>query len=211
MITIAGTDNPQYESRKRPPATIGTTGTAIETAPPPMPKAAQHEPLLHGSEDLDTYGRWTTVPDYGRVWVPNVAPGWAPYRAGRWVWQPYFGWTWVSYESWGWAPYHYGRWLPYGAGWAWWPGPVATYPAYYPVWAPAYVSFFGLVAAWVRRRIRIWIWVRPRGLAAMRSGRLVSPVVRPLRRQLPRGGLRVRAIFTTDGRRCTAARTDSRT
>ena len=25
--------------------------------------------------------------------------------------------------------------------WAWWPGPV--YPAYRPIWAPAYVSFFG--------------------------------------------------------------------
>src|SRR6202008_1608409 len=41
--------------------------------------------------------------------------------------------------------YHYGRWLPYGGSWAWWPGPVATYPAYYPVWSPAYVSFFGFV------------------------------------------------------------------
>jgi hypothetical protein len=99
-----------------------------------------------GSEDLDAYGSWTNVPDYGNVWVPAVAPGWAPYRAGRWVWYPYYGWTWVSYEPWGWAPYHYGRWFLYAGNWAWWPGPV--YPAYNPVWAPAYVSFVGFGGGW---------------------------------------------------------------
>jgi len=57
------------------------------------------------------------------------------------VYEPYYGWTWVSYEPWGWAPYHYGRWFVYGGGWGWWPGPV--YAGYDPVWAPAYVSFFG--------------------------------------------------------------------
>jgi hypothetical protein len=96
-----------------------------------------------GSEDLDAYGRWQTVPDYGSVWVPAVSVGWAPYRAGRWVWEPGWGWTWVSYEPWGWAPYHYGRWFVYNSSWVWWPGPVYGYPRYRPVWAPAYVSFFG--------------------------------------------------------------------
>jgi uncharacterized protein DUF6600/FecR-like protein len=94
-----------------------------------------------GAGDLDEHGTWTEVPDYGQVWVPQVDSGWAPYRDGRWVWEPYWGWTWVSYESWGWAPYHYGRWFDWGGSWAWWPGPV--YPAYQPIWAPAYVSFFG--------------------------------------------------------------------
>lgn len=96
-----------------------------------------------GSEDLDAYGRWTTVPDYGPVWVPSVGPGWVPYRAGTWVWEPYWGWTWVSYEPWGWAPYHYGRWFLWGGSWAWWPGPVVGVGIYRPIWAPAYVSFFG--------------------------------------------------------------------
>jgi len=99
-----------------------------------------------GSEDLDAYGRWTTVPDYGAVWVPAVGPEWVPYRAGRWVWEPYWGWTWVSYEPWGWAPYHYGRWFFYGSSWVWWPGPVVGFGyvhPYRPVWSPAYVSFFG--------------------------------------------------------------------
>ena len=96
-----------------------------------------------GSEDLDAYGHWVNVPDYGQVWSPTVAVGWAPYRAGRWVWEPYWGWTWVSYEPWGWAPYHYGRWFLYGSSWMWWPGPVDGYGNYRPEWAPAYVSFFG--------------------------------------------------------------------
>ena len=96
-----------------------------------------------GSEDLDAYGHWVNVPDYGQVWSPTVAVGWAPYRAGRWVWKLYWGWTWVSYEPWGWAPYHYGRWFLYGSSWMWWPGPVDGYGSYRPEWAPAYVSFFG--------------------------------------------------------------------
>lgn len=96
-----------------------------------------------GSENLDAYGRWVNVPDYGPVWQPVVASGWAPYRDGRWVWEPYWGWTWVSYEPWGWAPYHYGRWFLHNSAWVWWPGPVYGYRHYRPLWAPAYVSFFG--------------------------------------------------------------------
>jgi uncharacterized protein DUF6600 len=147
MITIQGTDNPQYKVSQAPASDDwdrwnGDRNRSINNAD----SWRNTNRYYTGSQDLDPYGRWTTVPDYGRVWVPNVAAGWAPYRAGRWVWQPYFGWTWVSYEPWGWAPYHYGRWMPYGGGWAWWPGPVVAYPAYYPVWSPAYVSFFGFGA-----------------------------------------------------------------
>jgi hypothetical protein len=94
-----------------------------------------------GAQDLDAYGNWKNVPDYGDVWVPNEPDGWVPYRDGSWTYEPYYGWTWVGYEPWGWAPYHYGRWFPYGSAWAWWPGPV--YVGYNPFWAPAYVSFFG--------------------------------------------------------------------
>ena len=99
-------------------------------------------PYYTGGADLDQNGTWQNVPDYGQVWTPNnVPPDWAPYRDGSWVWEPGWGWTWVSYEPWGWAPYHYGRWFQWNGGWAWWPGPV--YPYYRPLWAPAYVSFFG--------------------------------------------------------------------
>ena len=95
-----------------------------------------------GSEDLDAYGHWVDVLDYGLVWSPTVSSGWSPYRAGRWVWEPYWGWTWVSREPWGWAPYHYGRWFLYGKSWMWWPGPIDG-GNYRPEWAPAYVAFFG--------------------------------------------------------------------
>jgi hypothetical protein len=94
-----------------------------------------------GTQDLDAYGQWQNVPDYGDVWVPNEPDGWAPYRDGNWTYEPYYGWTWVGYEPWGWAPYHYGRWFWYGNSWAWWPGPV--WAGYDPFWSPAYVSFWG--------------------------------------------------------------------
>ena len=144
MITIAGTDNPQYKTETAFAKDDWDSWNAdrdrrIETA-----QSWQNTDRYYtGSEDLDTYGTWSEVPDYGQVWIPQQAPGWAPYRSGRWVYTPYYGWTWTSYEPWGWAPYHYGRWFVYGNSWAWWPGPVGIYPAYYPVWSPAYVSFFG--------------------------------------------------------------------
>ncbi len=94
-----------------------------------------------GTQDLDAYGNWQNVPDYGDVWVPNEPAGWVPYRDGSWTYEPYYGWTWVGYEPWGWAPYHYGRWFWWNGGWAWWPG--AAWGWYRPFWAPAYVSFWG--------------------------------------------------------------------
>jgi len=41
-------------------------------------------PYYTGSQDLDAYGHWTEMPDYGSVWVPSVSVGWVPYRDGRW-------------------------------------------------------------------------------------------------------------------------------
>ena len=99
-----------------------------------------------GTQDLDAYGHWRNVPDYGDVWYPDEPSDWVPYRNGNWVYEPYYGWTWVGYEPWGWAPYHYGRWFWYGGGWGWWPGPV--YAGYNPFWAPAYVSFWGWGGGW---------------------------------------------------------------
>ena len=102
------------------------------------------DPYYVGTEDLDAHGTWSDVPEYGEVWRPNdVSADWAPYRDGRWVYEPYWGWTWVSADSWGWAPYHYGRWMVIDGGWGWWPGPIYGNAFYRPIWAPAYVSFFG--------------------------------------------------------------------
>ena len=96
---------------------------------------------IAGASDLDRYGSWRVVPDYGSVWVPQaVSPGWAPYSTGRWVWDPYYQWTWIDDAPWGWAPFHYGRWVYLGGYWAWTPGPVVRYAVY----APALVAFFGV-------------------------------------------------------------------
>jgi hypothetical protein len=95
---------------------------------------------MTGYEDLDQYGTWRTLPEYGAVWVPTqVASGWAPYRTGHWVWVSPWGWTWVDDAPWGFAPFHYGRWVHTGGYWAWSPGAVVRRPVY----APALVAFVG--------------------------------------------------------------------
>ena len=93
-----------------------------------------------GADDLDEYGSWRTTGEYGSVWVPAVAPGWAPYHYGHWVWVEPWGWTWVDDAPWGFAPCHYGRWVHYGGFWAWAPGPVVVVR---PVYAPALVAWVG--------------------------------------------------------------------
>jgi Family of unknown function (DUF6600) len=92
-----------------------------------------------GCECLEKYGSWHEERHYGRVWYPEVAVGWAPYRYGHWVWIEPWGWTWVGDEPWGFAPYHYGRWAYVDSRWGWVPGPVGVYPVY----APALVAFVG--------------------------------------------------------------------
>jgi hypothetical protein len=73
-------------------------------------------------DDLSPYGTWVDNPDYGYVWVPDVAPGFTPYATnGHWIMTDE-GWTWVSNYPWGWAPFHYGRWY--------------TDPNYGPIWVP---------------------------------------------------------------------------
>lgn len=95
---------------------------------------------LIGYSDLDEYGSWTEVTEYGNVWFPSrVAVDWAPYRDGHWIWQDPWGWTWVDDADWGFAPFHYGRWVNVRSRWGWIPGPVAVRPVY----APALVAFVG--------------------------------------------------------------------
>jgi len=91
-----------------------------------------------GAEDLDSYGHWREVGDYGPVWVPaSVEVGWAPYHNGHWAWVAPWGWTWVDDAPWGFAPFHYGRWVYVGGFWAWSPGTIVARPVY----APALVAF----------------------------------------------------------------------
>lgn len=97
-------------------------------------------PEMTGYDDLDDYGRWNYIANYGNVWVPSGVPqGWAPYRNGHWDYIQPWGWTWVEDEPWGFAPFHYGRWAYANNYWCWVPGPVVVRPVY----APALVAFVG--------------------------------------------------------------------
>lgn len=99
-----------------------------------------------GYEDLDEYGGWRPVPEYGTVWFPHTTVvGWAPYRYGHWVWISPWGWTWVDDEPWGFAPFHYGRWVVVGGVWGWVPCPPRRVAVAYvrPVYAPALVAWVG--------------------------------------------------------------------
>jgi hypothetical protein len=93
-----------------------------------------------GYQDLDSYGSWNDVPEYGNVWYPtSVAVGWSPYHYGHWGWVGVYGWTWIDDAPWGFAPFHYGRWANIRGRWGWCPGPIAVRPVY----APALVAFIG--------------------------------------------------------------------
>jgi len=103
---------------------------------------------IPGIDDLDDYGDWRYVSDYGYVWHPRVDTGWAPYESGYWTMDNPYGLTWVSNEPWGYAPYHYGRWANASNEWFWVPESVNTYPTY----SPALVAFIPLgnsSTAWV--------------------------------------------------------------
>jgi Family of unknown function (DUF6600)/FecR protein len=142
QITVEGTQNPQYRVANAPGLDNWDNWNRDRDSVIENAQNYNHVNQYYtGAQDLNTYGHWSYVPGYDWCWTPYVDAGWVPYSYGRWVWEPFYGWTWVSYDPWGWAPYHYGRWFYYGSSWCWWPGAVT--PFYRPLWAPAYVSFFG--------------------------------------------------------------------
>ena len=97
-------------------------------------------PDLTGYRDLDAYGSWQVIPDYGAAWFPSsVDIGWAPYRYGHWDYVRPWGWTWIDNAPWGFAPFHYGRWAQFDGRWGWIPGERREHHYY----APALVGFIG--------------------------------------------------------------------
>ncbi len=147
VIALEGLDSPRYDiaSLPRPDGWdqwVGEREARLEHS-----ASLQYmSPDIVGGDDLDEYGRWDNVPQYGRVWAPTqVAVDWAPYRVGHWIWQDPWGWTWVSAEPWGWAPYHYGRWVVVSSRWYWVPvAPRERFVAY----SPALVAFVGGGPGW---------------------------------------------------------------
>lgn len=96
--------------------------------------------VIPGVNDLDYYGDWQSIDNYGYAWRPRVDTNWTPYQQGSWVNDYPYGMTWVSNEPWGYAPYHYGRWANVGNQWYWIPERANTTPMY----APALVAFLPL-------------------------------------------------------------------
>lgn len=103
---------------------------------------------IPGIEDLDDYGDWQYVSDYGYAWHPRVYNDWAPYQSGYWTMDYPYGLTWVSSEPWGYAPYHYGRWTYVSNEWFWVPESTSSYPTYSPALV-AFIPFSQSSVAWV--------------------------------------------------------------
>lgn len=111
----------------------------VTVAPAPAPVAAPAPANLPPQvnvfyQQLQPYGTWMQVADFGWCWQPSVAvaaPAWRPYAdRGRWLHTDH-GWYWQSDYAWGWAPFHYGRWVQHArSGWLWVPD---TH------WGPAWV------------------------------------------------------------------------
>jgi len=95
---------------------------------------------IPGVNDLDNYGDWQQISNYGYAWRPRVDANWVPYQQGYWVNDHPYGLTWVSSEPWGYAPYHYGRWANVNNQWYWVPEGVNSQPTY----SPALVAFVPL-------------------------------------------------------------------
>ncbi len=140
---FTGTDTLGYDLRdpdSRPPSDFDRWARSRDEREDRVISARYVSPEMTGYEDLDAYGQWRSVPEYGWCWFPSAVPaGWAPYRFGHWVWIAPWGWTWVEEEPWGFAPFHYGRWAYYTGAWIWVPGPLVVRPCY----APALVAWVG--------------------------------------------------------------------
>ena len=142
LMAIDGIDSPVYDimSLPRPDSWDQWVGTRSRRIRDDRSRRYINADIS-GVEDLDEYGAWSQIPEYGTCWSPaRVSSDWRPYRSGRWAWQDPWGWSWVSNEPWGWAPYHYGRWVTSRARWYWVPvGPDVRTVRY----APALVAFVG--------------------------------------------------------------------
>jgi len=103
---------------------------------------------IPGLHDLDYYGDWQNLNNYGYAWSPRVDAGWMPYQSGYWVTDYPYGPTWVSNEPWGYAPYHYGRWAFVGDRWYWVPDSTNATPVYSPALV-AFVPFDQNQIGWV--------------------------------------------------------------
>jgi len=139
-ITGTGDGPPEMDERDLPVADNFDSFCASRDRREDLSESGRHVSReMPGYADLDSNGVWREDAQYGWIWAPRVAVGWAPYHYGHWAWIAPWGWTWVDDAPWGYAPFHYGRWAFAGANWVWVPGPAAVRPVY----APALVAWVG--------------------------------------------------------------------
>ncbi|MEO8398734.1 MAG: DUF6600 domain-containing protein [Ignavibacteriaceae bacterium] len=107
-------------------------------------------------DELNSYGEWVEINNYGRGWHPYVVNGWMPFDNGHWVYADGGNWTWASYEPFGWVVYHYGSWYddPF-YGWVWVPSNG--------IWTPANVTWinYGDYVGWAPLGPRGVVYGRP--------------------------------------------------
>lgn len=146
VISIQGLDDPYYDVTEIGGPDTWDRWVSFRDARFSRTRSAVYvNSDIVGTEDLDQYGRWSDIPNYGQAWSPStVSVDWAPYRDGQWIWQDPWGWTWVGAEPWGWAPYHYGRWVTYSSRWYWVPEGRRSAVTY----SPALVAFVGGGPGW---------------------------------------------------------------
>jgi len=142
-VTVVAANVPPPPAAVAPvPAPVPAATAPVAAAPTPAPVPAQSAPpnlpeqVSIFYQQLQPYGTWMQVADYGWCWQPSVvvaSPGWRPYAdRGRWLYTDH-GWYWQSDYAWGWAPFHYGRWVQHArSGWLWVPDNV---------WGPAWVTW----------------------------------------------------------------------
>jgi hypothetical protein len=123
-----------------------------------------NSPRDYNIDELNQYGQWINIPDYGQVWKPSVVDGWEPYYNGHWIYSD-DSWTWVSYEPFGWIVYHYGNWFnDPDNGWVWIPGNNGWSPANvqwyqyddYVSWAPLPPRGVSYREPWDEKDYRYW-------------------------------------------------------
>src|SRR5262249_32425687 len=110
VLTGPGTAPPSVQAAVRTDA-FGDWSLARDRRAENLDAVRYVSPGTIGYEDLDANGSWQNMPEYGSIWLPRVAAGWAPYRFGYWAWVEPWGWTWIDQAAWGFAPFHYGRWM----------------------------------------------------------------------------------------------------
>ena len=75
MITIHGTDDPEYKTDPAPgPDDWDTWNLSRDNLIRNNPGVQHTNSYYTGTQDLDTYGHWVYVPNYGQVWTPNDQP-----------------------------------------------------------------------------------------------------------------------------------------